>query len=137
MRVYRRVPIEPRSPYLLGGDGGPDVGVDGNLHAQVAADHAGDGSEDKGGGGVASTGVVPVGSGGDGHKDDGGEDNHEVGADGVLGLQEGVGAGVDGSVDLNETLGSVALGGASEGGGGRVCGRRAGERGKRGREEGD
>ena len=118
--------VEARGPSsLLGGDGGADVGVDGNLHSKVAGDHGGDGSKNEGEGGVATAGEVPpvggLGSPRDEEEDEGAEASNKQTADPVLGLEEGLSSLVNGSVDLSELLASVPLRGTGEGGGGRVA----------------
>ena len=88
---------------LLGGDGGANVTVDGNLHAEVAADHGGDSSQNKGSAGEGSTGPV-VSSIVDEEEDQGAKSSDKVEADGVLSPEEALGSLVDGSVDLNQPL---------------------------------
>ena len=117
--------------YLLGRDGGPNIGVNGDFHAEVSRHHGGDGTKDKGCGSESTASVVPSGAGGDGDEDDGAETDNEVRADGVLGLcvcgrccvrvcavllrakgvratiahlKERVSTGVDGGVNLDKAL---------------------------------
>ena len=108
---------------LLGGDGGANIGKDGHLHAQVAGNDGRSSTKDERHGREETTGKVPAGAPRHQNKDDGRKDHDEVGADGVLGLEEGFGALVDGLVDLDEALGGGLVVGAGHEGGSLVDGR--------------
>ena len=99
---------------LLGGDGGTDVGEDGDLHAEVSGNDGGSGTKDERHSREETTGKVPSGAPGNQDENDSAEDHNEVSADGVLGLEEGLGTLVDGLVDLDETAGGGLVVGAGD-----------------------
>lgn len=67
---------------MFGFEGGPEVGVGGDLHAERPTEHGGDGSDEEGGGGVVVFHAV------DTVVDDGAHDYDEDSADLILGDDE-------------------------------------------------
>jgi hypothetical protein len=97
--------VEALSPSgLLGRDGGTDVGVDSDLHSQVATGHGGEGSEKETDGSEETAGHIPPGTPADKDEDNHRKDETKPETDGVFGAKEALGSLVDGLIDLLETL---------------------------------
>mmetsp|Transcript_15491 Transcript_15491/g.42951 ORF Transcript_15491/g.42951 Transcript_15491/m.42951 type:complete len:818 (-) Transcript_15491:8-2461(-) len=106
--------VEARGPAgLLCRDSGADVREDGDLHSKVSRGHRGEGTEQEGNSGKASTGHIPSGSPGDEDKDENGKAHDEPEADGVFGPEEGFGSLVDGLVDLIQAIGGECVVGSA------------------------
>jgi hypothetical protein len=89
---------------LLGRDGGTDVGVDSDLHSQVATGHGSEGSEKETDGSEETAGHIPAGTPADKDENEHRKNSTKPEADGVFSAEETLSSLVDGRIDLIETL---------------------------------